>query len=194
LYDHLDRGVHPASQGGLSPEKIGIMAELCGVADEENIYKALRATGYQMGQGEAYIDKQFATYYASFRFQYTPAARATPITTSSVMNGTSFTTTQQSNIPMLTRDGLVAFFVNNILEDPTRQHAWFTSLLNYIQLYHPGTGTLLPRSIPRSVFPATPDTPTTKKNQGIRTALQRQHQLEYGWNGVRAPTPNQQHV
>jgi len=192
VYDHLDRGVQPASQGGLSPEKIGIMAELCGVPDAENIYKAMRTTGYQMGQGDAYIDKQFTTFYASFRFQYTLAARATPTVHSQVMGGTSFTSTQQSNIPLLTRDGLVAFFVNNIMEDPTRQHAWFTSFLNYIQLYHPGTGQLLPRSIPRTVFPAIPDPATGQKNQAIRVGLQRQHQLEYGWNGVRAPTPNGQ--
>jgi hypothetical protein len=37
LYNHLDRAVAPPSQGGLPPEKLGLMADMCGVSPEKNL-------------------------------------------------------------------------------------------------------------------------------------------------------------
>jgi hypothetical protein len=91
------------------------------------------------------------TFYNAFNLEHRSVPRAEP------PQSQAFMLVPQSSVPLLTIDGLIAWFVSGILADPSRQFAAMNAILGAVQLRHPRAQTRLPRSVPRSAFPERPD-------------------------------------
>jgi hypothetical protein len=128
---------------------------------DSQIDTQINAAAQDYGQGPSFIDTQFAIFYNTHSYSYTATLRPVEASQQHHQSTTRFSTssftTQPSQIPLLTLDGLIIWFTSKILSQPQATFISMNQILSTTLLSHPTSGYRL-QPFSRRQFPKGEDT------------------------------------
>ncbi|KAH7120520.1 hypothetical protein EDB81DRAFT_914172 [Dactylonectria macrodidyma] len=178
VYRWAEAAVAPCNEGGLSPQKVGMLLSMGEYADEHNICSALPDAMCEQGASrisfgnrwmkENLINQYMMRFYDLYGLSYNlPTVTPQP---RSFFD--SLSCSLATPRPLLTREGHLRFLLIGILVDPDTNFVNINKLLSKMPpLRHPQTGGTLPPSIPRRAFPATEDPAMKQYVEGIKQQM-----------------------
>jgi len=143
-----------------------------------SIDQQFKSAGAMGCLGTSFVDTQFMKLYDTYSFEYRTAQRpAQPQNVPGIL-ARYMPPPQPSACPLLTVEGLVAWFLQGILLQPHRQFVAVSHVLSSVQLFHHQDRTPLPRTVPRSAFPEAEDAGASAVNRARQESIITQNNLE----------------